>query len=258
MRSKKRLKKNNMTIHVALYGGAAGSMRAAFPSDIVVEFCDTLSFGPLYSFTPLDISARLHWLTSLFQTICSPEWSDVALRRTGLSSLSSAVHHVGEIIFWIGDNTDEQLMLRAILSECQPDVASVINVTQLCGRGTVGECSPDLLPPLLAQRVALSAAERQVLSQQWQQSQHENAPVRVFEQGEILGKSSDYYDRWLLAAMSHEFVRASRIVGEVMGSSPQRVSEFYLDFRLRELIAQGAIRVDGEQVSMNRMMIGKA
>ena len=59
-------------VHIALSGGC---VRLAYPGENVLDFADSLSFGPLYGLDDDQaLQARCRWLRDLHQSVHAPEW----------------------------------------------------------------------------------------------------------------------------------------------------------------------------------------
>ncbi|MEE4485672.1 DUF3658 domain-containing protein [Serratia ficaria] len=241
-------------VHIAPLNGC---VRLAYPGEVVLEFPDTLSFGPLYA---LDddraLAQRLRWLQQMYQSVHAPEWHDGELMSARIVQLRQQLARLtGQVTLWLGDNADEQLMLRALMPLLAERRVFVVNVSELAGRDTTGWCSVEMLEPLWIRRRELSAAEKSALIADWRRLLAENAPVRIFAQEKLQGKAQDFHDSLLLAHCPADYTQGSRVIGAAMVNSPYPVGDTLLNFRLYALIAQGTLQAQSAGLNMNRIQV---
>ncbi|MEL3972751.1 DUF3658 domain-containing protein [Rossellomorea oryzaecorticis] len=71
------------------------------------------------------------------------------------------------------------------------------------------------------------------------------------------GVSEDYYDEFILDTAkriltenNNEFIKAGRVIGEVLGHIDQTVGDDFLEWRLRMLIGTGVLEAKGTFTSI--------
>ncbi|QUY50233.1 DUF1835 domain-containing protein [Serratia plymuthica] len=244
-------------VHIALSGSC---VRLAYPGEDVLDFPDRLSFGPLYA---LDddgaLQARTRWMRELYQSVHAPEWDTSEECQAGMTRLKAQLAAVtGQVTLWVGNNADEQLMLRALLPLLGELPVFTVNVTEHTGRASTHCCAAEMLEPLWIRRRELTSADKTTLTADWQRLLAENAPVRIFAENAVRGQAQDFHDRQLLDACPADYTQGSRVVGEAMVNSPYPVGDAFLNFRLYALIAQGALQAQTAGLNMNRIRVRQA
>jgi hypothetical protein len=241
-------------VHIALSGGC---VRLAYPGEKVLDFTDNLSFGPLCALDDEQgLQDRTRWFQELYQSVHAPEWDTSSQRLTAIENLKVQLAAVsGQVTLWIGDNPDEQLMLRALLPLLGERSVFVVNVTELVGSEVTGYCPIETLESLWIQRRELTAEDRETLIADWYRLLADNTSVRIFTQGEIQGKSQDFHDPLLLQHCPSDYTQGSRVVGNAMVNSPYSVGDTFLNFRLYALIEQGVLQAQTGGVNMNRLQV---
>ncbi|CUW14135.1 DUF3658 domain-containing protein [Serratia grimesii] len=241
-------------VHIALSGGC---VRLAYPGENVLDFSDTLSFGPLCALDDEPgLQARARWFQDLHQSVHAPEWDTSPQRLMAMENLKMQLAAVsGQVTLWIGDNPDEQLMLRALLPLLGERSVFVVNVTELVGCDITGYCPIETLEALWIRRRELTSEDKVMLIADWHRLLQDNAPVRIFVQGEIQGKTQDFHDTLLLQHCPNDYTQGSRVVGNAMVNSPYRVDDTFLNFRLYALIEQGVLQAQSVGVNMNRLQV---
>jgi hypothetical protein len=119
----------------------------------------------------------------------------------------------------------------------------------------VGACTLDELRAAEQGVRLLSDAAQAALAADWERLLRTEQRLRIFENGRIVGCEEGLFDPLLLAACPREFSSAARIVGQVMGEGPDTIGDYYLDYRLRELIARGEIEADDGTARLAAMRV---
>ncbi|CAI2520740.1 DUF1835 domain-containing protein [Serratia liquefaciens] len=244
-------------VHIALSGGC---VRLAYPGEDVLDFTDSLSFGPLYALDDdQGLQARCHWLRDLHHSVHAPEWDTSEALRTGMATLKTQLAAVsGQVTVWAAANPDEQLMLRALLPLLGERRVFVVNVTEHTGRVATNGCPVEMLEPLWILRRELSQEDKATLIADWHRLLAENSPVRIFAGNALQGQALEFYDRPLLDACPNDYIQGSRVVGDAMVSSPYPVGDTFLSFRLYALIEQGVLQAQTTGLNMNRIQVKQA
>lgn len=109
----------------------------------------------------------------------------------------------------------------------------------------------EILPKELvkARRLArpVTPAELEVDGEEWSNIVEENSGLRLLEGGKKLyTKDRNYYDEQLLSFCSHQFQKAHRIVNQAMKKMNIPTGDLFLGWRLRKLIEQEALLLEGD------------
>ena len=245
-------------VHYVSGGAASGSLRALCqgrPADGVVEVRDPLAIGPLRDIDlPAGLRERKGYLRRLFERIGETELYAGLAAGIGLPELGATRPDAARALVWCGPQADEQLLLRAACAGWGERPLWVVDVGAATGgrvpRRAVGACSLDELEVAEQGARRLSDAARAALAADWERLLRTEQRLRIREGDQIVGCDEDLFDPRLLAACPHEFARAARLVGQVMGESPYLIGDSFLDYRLRELIARGEIEAVEAEVRL--------
>lgn len=91
--------------------------------------------------------------------------------------------------------------------------------------------------------VELSKDKTTEYSNKWDLLVKENAPLRVFENGDIVGVEETYFDDLIFKILGKQELLAPVIVGEVL--SEYKISDSYIFDRIYHLVACGKLKIAG-------------
>jgi Protein of unknown function/Domain of unknown function (DUF1835) len=178
------------------------------------------------------------------------------------------------ITIWAGENALEQTGLRyaAILMKERMDIdLFVINTTmkyiKLFKQPKLfyipyfsGEIPPEKMAVIYDHSKhdpPLTDHERDDLLRDWKEVSEGNQTLRLWKNGRLNGVSEDYYDvfildtaKSILTENNNEFIKAGRVIGEVLGHIDQTLGDGFLEWRLRMLIGTGVLEVEGTFTSI--------
>lgn len=83
--------------------------------------------------------------------------------------------------------------------------------------------------------------QKQVYSCMWDLLVKENAPLRVFKDGHLIGVSEDYFDDLILDIVGKKEILTPKIVGEVL--SKHKISDTYIFNRIYSLVDCGLLEI---------------
>lgn len=112
---------------------------------------------------------------------------------------------------------------------------------------SIGEILPKEL--VKARRLArqVTPAEVEVDGEEWNKLVQENEGIRIHEGGKkLLSKPADYYDKQLISFCSHQYQKASRIVGQALNKYKIPTGDLHLGWRLRKIAETGALLSQGD------------
>lgn len=101
----------------------------------------------------------------------------------------------------------------------------------------VGACTLEELRQSELQAKALTVEERRRLGSEWDQLTENQGFLRIYQDGRIHHVDECFFDEMLINASIGQFRNAAHIVGQVLGESPHLIGDTFLNYRLRELIA---------------------
>jgi len=96
------------------------------------------------------------------------------------------------------------------------------------------------------------------IEQEWQKISKEDGLLRIWQSGEVLNVTADYYDDFLLETLeeleslsdNNGFIKSARLIGEAIGRCNQYMGESYFEYRLREMIYAGILEIKGVPAAM--------
>jgi hypothetical protein len=104
---------------------------------------------------------------------------------------------------------------------------------------------------LKCKRLALqiTPADFEIDGEEWQRLCGENAPVRTLAGNKrIESKPESFYDQIIFNQLQFatDFVKANKIITQTLAKVPDTVSDLFLVYRLRTLVTEGKLQIDGD------------
>ena len=104
----------------------------------------------------------------------------------------------------------------------------------------------------------LSLEERRHMEQEWVDLAVQPGLLRLMKDGEIQSVPEDAIDEYImqkareltLTRQPGEFIKSARLVGEVLGHLEQAVGDAFIEYRVRQLIIQGRLEMEGKPHAM--------
>jgi hypothetical protein len=261
-------------VHIAFGHSPAGSLKLALTEmglqneEKVISFSDMFSVGPVWRLhEEMGLQNRYDWLRK-----------HINMDDEILDNYQDNFHHtVSEINkvetpinIWIGPNAHEQTALRYVLfllNEKTNDVFVMDTTNQSDLKEPeffplhTGELSSDKLRIIYEKNRKnnpLSKIERKKLVGEWEQLSTKHEVLRIWDKEEIHSVSESFYDDQIINTVrkihternNHEFIKSARIIGEVMGQSQQYIGDQFLEYRVRHLIVNGRLEIEGVPKAM--------
>lgn len=93
----------------------------------------------------------------------------------------------------------------------------------------------------------ITTSEFEVDPDEWKKLCNENAIVRILEGGKkIVSKGEDFYDKDILNAISAEPQKLQKVLHNIFSKMKIRTGDAFLVWRIRELVNQGKLEVQGD------------
>lgn len=253
--------------HIVFDASTLGSLRMALQDhagEIPMMLEDNLMFGPLPEENVLHgANTRMRWFSNRFSnTEERDSWIESLMRAAFAWKTMPDQLAKHPIVIWAGGSASEQCALRRLVAAMPRETEiHVINPTKAlsdarCQYMHTGEITHHKLVTLLGQEQSLSMGDKEQLAQDWQRLTSEQGTLRVLIGEELHSVPESYFDRnileaaFKLGAMNGHFCKSTRIIGEVIGYADQRVADSFIEYRVRELIYEGMLQVEGEQRAM--------
>jgi hypothetical protein len=112
---------------------------------------------------------------------------------------------------------------------------------------SLGEIQPKEI--IKARRLArlITAGELEVDTDEWRKVVVANAGIRTLEGGKrLVSRNEDYYDNQLISFASHQYQKASRLIGQALSKFNFPTGDLYLGWRLRKMADSGRLELQGD------------
>ncbi len=247
--------------HVVVGDVAAGSLCAAFQLDQqnatlgeVRNFRDDLSIGRIDRLME-GTDERFAW----FSRITAGTEFGEEIKDWLSPSLEEAYGKIltfdprDRIVIWHSGIVSEQVTLRYLVSRLAGHELWEVEVLT----DATGACTPqELLEALKAIR-PISKERQEQFRKSWEVLLLSQSVVRIWDNKRIRSVEETYYDQQLIDASSSVYQSAARVVGMVMGTTNQIVSDTFLNYRLRRLIRKGRLEAKGELTTLQSFEVRK-
>ncbi len=259
----------NNRLHICFSESARGSLRYGTPVELrrktrIINFLDDLCSGPIDDMNNMD--RRIEWNERVI-----PSDFDYLMNtiRQNYNDTNKEVSDIKDedIYIWYGENGSEITGLLYILSLLKEKIKNVytINVSEkpyiydshVIQYRSVGEVPPERLDRLIGMKKKLDLESYWALMDLWAKIRQENSNLRVVKDKRILSVPESYFDEIILKYTNHYFSKCARTVGEVMGREENYISDFYIFWRILELIKSDKIEYRGDLGRMRDMEIRK-
>ncbi len=227
----------------------------------IIEIKDDYAVGPIDNiYTTEGFQTRRDWWKNVL--LYSPHEQQLDIVDDKLT-----VHHLlqqltddseVEVWIWMGQNAHDVCGYYWLISQLK-DFAGRIQVLYLNNLPFFNEKGNIFYPThlhqiqpkefLKAKKLArpITLSEFEVDPDEWKKTCTEDAIVRFLEGGKkISSKDADFYDKYLLAQITSESQKMSKVLSSTLNKIPLQTGDAFLVWRLRELSEQGKISVIGD------------
>lgn len=234
----------------------------------IYTYTDALSLGSLQHLDTADGLARRarYFRDMIGQPLDDDDlaWHHTLMAGLGCSDLLQCDFSTYDrLVIWYGNDVNEQLMLRMLCNTLQAYPLAGVAVEAAAGAQpypphALAECGEQALRLLTDTIRDITPAEQARYRQEWEHLTMADIRLRIYENEHVVEVAEDYYDAEILSYCTDEFRTAARVVGEVMGTHPQRPGDTWLLYRVRKLVEAGILISEGEGPHYMSMKIKKA
>jgi len=233
-----------------------GALIAGRPDERQIIVDDCLAYGPLRDLhTAAGRNARAAWLDRMFEAAGCGEALQDCETHPSLSDLAPEPEEIA--LIWCGQNGMEQTLLRALCHAWPQSQLWISEVPRLTadfeGRTAVALCSVDKLRQ--AQARPLTQDERNALADEWRSLMKRDHMLRLYLEGKLASCDESFFDEALLSQCEPTFKRAIHVAGQVMGEAADYVSDAFLFYRLRALIARGVLEAENREAGIRELWV---
>ncbi|MFD2654572.1 DUF1835 domain-containing protein [Gracilibacillus thailandensis] len=269
------MKGNYRTVHIVFGDSIAGSLKMALEKmnrqdeENIIVFSDFFSIGPIWQLHKEEgRSFRYQWLQKNINW--DEEYIEGYLEQfnQGVLAVRAIQEHI-PIVIWTGENAHEQTALRYVLSLLseKTNAIFIINTTinyqrfftqndQVVQLRHSGEVTHDQLAHIYLQtnsKKQLRQEERDQLVREWEELATTKNLLRLWKDKLIQSVGEAYYDNYILDTVkkihdernNSDFVKVAIVIGELIGHADQYISDLYFEYRVRHLIVNGFLDIEG-------------
>jgi hypothetical protein len=251
-----------MTTHIMFDSSSGSSLKQAFNeqkiADRVVVILDDLMTGPLGNIMlPYVQTLRIDWWKQILSKEDKTDF--IPLLQDNYEFLCQWVNSFTEndnIIFWVGDSPTEHTGLMFLLSQLPESIPmSVIMVSVAYKKRygsfrprSTGEVIPDKLVPLIQDANPISQRVKDGYINNWNRLTEDKGNLRVRKNRLVETVTEEYYDLEIIerakkieksVSKNKGYFPALRLVGDIIGHQKQRISDEFIQWRIRFLIQKG-------------------
>ncbi|WP_371017204.1 DUF1835 domain-containing protein [Pseudalkalibacillus sp. JSM 102089] len=262
-------------VHIVFGASLSGSLNIVFKkmklkdTEKIISFSDLLSIGPVWRLhEKIGLRKRYEWLKNHINF--DDEDIDNYQKNFNDTTLEiSAIPENTPIIIWMGHNAHEQTALRYVLYllKGKTNDVSLIDATTkfkdlfvttdtkytLLHTGEIPPEKLELIYKSNSQNSPLSQEERKQFEEQWEALSTKQELLRIWKNSEICHVDEAYYDDYIInvAKRLHNeqeqdgFMKSARVIGEIIGHLDQYIGDQYIEYRLRNLILDGSLEIQG-------------
>ncbi|WP_245983266.1 DUF1835 domain-containing protein [Ammoniphilus oxalaticus] len=266
---------NYTAVHLVCGEAAAGSMKVGLGrANQVIGYPDFLQMGPIEQLhTEAGRVNRFEWL---LDHLSDPDdYFQEEYRKKVAETLSQiqAIPSHAPIILWTAEDANEQTGLRFLLYLLRDKTNEIflINATkayqELYNTDEIQHFvqTDGIEPEKLAEiyqtkrgESPLTEQQRRALEHEWLVLSNSKGVARVWEDDQIAEVDEVYFDEVIKNAVSRlhaeqpqsDFIKAARVIGEVIGHIEQQIGDSFLEYRLRVLVYQGTLEIKGVPKTM--------
>jgi hypothetical protein len=247
-------------IHFLVGHAAANQLQAAFALDEnlsgeILVLQDTLGIGPLQR----SEGQTFRQLRTDFWKTLDPHFKEeVEDQKRVLLTIARALREEEPICFWMAPCVSDVCAYFWLIPffKDHPGMFHIININSLPFLNEKGQLFypknfSEVLPKEFVKTKRLlkevTPAEYEVDVDEWKRLEEENTWVRVYEGGKkIISKPETHFDSMILNSVAFDFTKAHKVVHDVLKKNTQTLSDKFLEWRIRELIASGQLLVQGD------------
>ncbi|WHZ02881.1 DUF1835 domain-containing protein [Neobacillus sp. YX16] len=272
---------HRQTVHILFGDSPAGSLKAAFrnnpyaKTEEIIVLPHILSVGPIESLhTKKGIENRFQWFKEHYRD----DFNDLEEYKQGMLKAIEKIKEIPpyqQILIWTCENAAEQIGLRVVLYLLQNKVNEVfeLNTFKVFHElytypmleeeqypRTSGELAPEKLLQFYEQFEfrSMDCAKRHALLDEGRKLLLSESLLRTWDNDELWHSDVERDDDFIIHCAKklhkergkHDYMKAARLIGEVIGHMHQYTGDQWIEYRLRDLIGKEIFTYRGELSAM--------
>lgn len=274
---------HRQTVHIVFGDSPAGSLKAAFrntpyaKTEEIIVLPHILSVGPIESLhTKKGIENRFQWLKEHYRD----DFDDLEEYKQGMLNAIEKIKGIApyqQILIWTSENAAEQIGLRIVLYLLQNKGNEVFELNTFKAfhehytypmleeeqyPRTSGELTPEKLLQFYEQFELrpMNCAKRQALLDEGRNLLLSESLLRTWENDVLWHSDVERDDNFIIHCAKklhkeqgkHDYMKATRLIGEVIGHMQQYTGDQWIEYRLRDLIAKEIFVYRGDLNAMRK------
>ncbi|MCM3571079.1 DUF1835 domain-containing protein [Neobacillus mesonae] len=272
--------RNYTTVHIVCGESPAGSLKFGLDHENkVIGFPDMFAEGPIWELhNETGRRYRYEWLLehlNIEMDYLEEEYVNKMMRT--LEEIR-AIPEQMPIVLWTAENAHEQTGLRYLIYLLKEKknplflINSTVAYQELFNTDEyqyfyhhTGEVEPGKLNQIYQMKKSspLTWEERNRFAEEWTILSKSKEVLRKWIKQQIEAVSEDYYDQLIIDAARKwhrkkgkmEFMKAARLIGEVLGQMEGNVSDAFLEYRVRSLIYNRIFEIKGIPKTMRHYSV---
>ena len=227
----------------------------------IVEIKDDFAVGPVENIYEAEgYQSRRDWWKEVLEFSPYTDQLDIVDDKLAVHNLLKKLDEETEeqVWIWLGQNQHDVCGYYWLMSQLK-NYQSRIHILYLNNLPFINEKGLIFYPQhlheiqpkefLKAKKLArpITLSEFEVDPDEWKKLCNENEMVRLLEGGKkIVSKEESFYDKDLLSVLTGEFQKLNKILNQAFGKMKIQTGDAFLVWRLRKLIEQGVLEVQGD------------
>ncbi|CAH0271863.1 hypothetical protein SRABI96_03715 [Peribacillus sp. Bi96] len=268
-------------LHIVFGQSTSGSLKISLRElgieneEKVLCFSDIFSVGPIWKLHgEVGVKQRIDWFRTRF--LSEEDYYEKDYGKDFIKT-KDIICHVPEettIFLWAGDSSHEQTGVRYVLYLLNNKRNNIIliNTTKAYHEQfkvsnrvysplSTGEIPPEKLKSIYEKNKTnnpISIEDRRKFYQEWELIADAQDVLRIWDNGEVHGVDEDFYDLFIInkarklhnQQKNRDFMKSTRLVGEVIGHLEQYLGDEFIQYRVRHLINNGTFDIEGVPTTM--------
>lgn len=227
----------------------------------VLQIKDDYAVGPVENIYETDgYQQRRDWWMKLLENSPYKEQTDIVDDKLTVHNLKKKLEEIPDeqIWIWMGQNQHDVCGYYWLMPQLRQFQGRVMvlymnNLPFINEKGQIfypswlSEIQPSefMKAKKLARPITLS--EFEVDPDEWNKLLQENTTVRILEGGKkIVSRDETYYDEEIQKNITGDWQKANRVITNTLNRMKIKTGDVFLMWRLKELIAQGKVAVEGD------------
>lgn len=248
-------------LHLVYSHSALGCLSYLFEEkeDDILALTDDISIGPLFKIdTEQGDKERKKYTNTLLKKVDLEFATHHTEIDNSINTLLNFPYEKYEKIFvWCGKNIGEQLLMAIACSYIPFQKIQKVDVSKQqlfinFSHASLACLSPEEIQNLLPTAKSITEQEYSFYKKYWKEILNSHSLVRIYdtEKGKITFHSESFYDEFIISCIPNDFQKAARIVGLVLGTCGQLISDTFIAYRLKVLAQKEKFKTRGNLSTM--------